>query len=86
MCDEIPRPAFDRRGSKCDCRLSGTFAAVEEVNNSLNGLSTEARRQKLEEGARNEGKAVYYGTIQESDARELLDGFKRKYPFLQTGH
>jgi len=64
----------------------GDSRTIEEVINSLRGLSAEARRQKLQEGARNEGKAVYYGTIQESDARELLDGFKRKYPFLQTGH
>lgn len=64
----------------------GDSRTVEEVVNSLKGISTEARLQKLEEGARNERRAVYYGTIQESDARELLDGFKKKYPFLQTGH
>lgn len=59
---------------------------VEEVVRSLKGLSPEARQKRLEEGARAEGKAIYYGTIQEDDARELLAGFKRKYPFLQTGH
>lgn len=64
----------------------GDSRTVEEVVNSLKGLSPEARQKKLEEGARAEGKAVYYGTIQADDARELLDGFKRKYPFLQIGH
>src|SRR5919109_378193 len=66
------------------CR--GHSLTVEEVVSTLKGLSMESRRQKLEEGSRNEGKAVYYGTIQESDARELLAGFKKKYPFVQTGH
>ena len=64
----------------------GHSRTVEDVISSLKGLSGESRRQKLEEGARKEGKAVYYGTIQESDAREILEGFKRKHPFLQTGH
>ncbi len=64
----------------------GDSRTVEEVLNSLKGLSPEARQKRLEEGARTEGTTVYYGTIQADDARELLDGFKRKYPFLQTGH
>lgn len=64
----------------------GDSRTVEEVISSLRGLSPEARQERLEEGARTEGKAVYYGTIQEDDARQLLNGFKRKYPFLQTGH
>ena len=59
---------------------------AEDVINSLKGLSLEARQKTLEAGARKEGKAVYYGTIQESDAREILAGFKRKHPALQTGH
>ncbi len=59
---------------------------IEEVINSLRGLSTEARQKRLEEGARTERKVVYYGTIQADDGRELLDGFKRKYPFLETNH
>lgn len=64
----------------------GNSRTVEEVINSLRGLSPEARQKRLEDGARAERKAVYYGTIQEDDARELLNGFKRKYPFVQTGH
>lgn len=64
----------------------GLSLTIDEVLNSIKGLSGESRRKKLEQGARREGKAVYYGTIQESDAREILEGFKRKYPALQTGH
>ncbi len=64
----------------------GDSRTVEEVINSLKGLSAEARQKRLEEGARTERRAVYYGTIQADDARELLDDFKRKYPFIETAH
>ena len=64
----------------------GDSRTIEEVINALRGLSAEARQRRLEEGARIERKAVYYGTIQADDARELLDGFKRKYPFIETAH
>jgi iron(III) transport system substrate-binding protein len=57
-------------------------ATVEEAINSLKGLSPEARRKKLEEGSKSESKPAFYHTVIVEDAREILAGFKRKYPFI----
>lgn len=59
---------------------------VEELVRSLDGLSPEARLEKLVAGAKKEGRVVFYGTASADDAREFLAGFKRRYPFLETGH
>lgn len=59
---------------------------IEELVRSLDGLSPEARQEKLLEGAKKEGRVVFYGTASADDAREFLAGFKRRYPFLETGH
>ena len=59
---------------------------AEELVQSLKGLSAKARSEKLVEGAKKEGKAVFYGTASAEDARKFLAGFRRKYPFLETGH
>ena len=76
------------------CILGHPFSApmdaraqtIKELIKSLDGLSTKARIEKLMEGARREGRAVFYGTANAADARKFLNGFKRKYPFLTTGH
>ncbi len=66
---------------------SGVHAqTVGEVVQSVNGLSSAARHQKLVEGAKREGRAVFYGTVNAAHARKILDGFKRRYPFLTIGH
>lgn len=59
---------------------------AEEVVRSLNGLSPQARLEKLVAGAKKEGRAVFYGTASAEDARKFLEGFRRRYPFLETGH
>jgi len=40
---------------------------------------------KLVEGAKKEGKMVWYTTIDINDAHALLKGFEKKYPFMKTG-
>ncbi len=75
--------SFNRSDSiRCGVRAQ----TVEEVVQSMNGLSSAARHQKLVEGAEREGRAVFYGTVNAAHARKFLDGFKRRYPFLTIGH
>jgi iron(III) transport system substrate-binding protein len=59
---------------------------AEGLVRSLSGLSPQARLEKLVAGAKKEGRAVFYGTASADDARQFLAGFKRRYPFLETGH
>ena len=39
---------------------------------------------KLIEGAKKEGKLVWYTTMGVSDSKPMLDAFKKKYPFVKT--
>lgn len=57
---------------------------VEEVVRSLEGLAPGARRVKLVEGAKREGRVVFYAATRASQSQALLGGFQRHYPFLKT--
>ncbi|MFQ5683856.1 MAG: ABC transporter substrate-binding protein [Candidatus Binatia bacterium] len=59
---------------------------AEKLVGSLNELSAKARQKTLLEGAKREGRVVFYGTANASDARKFLRGFKQKYPFLTIDH
>jgi iron(III) transport system substrate-binding protein len=59
---------------------------IEELVRSLDGLSAEARLEKLVDGAKKEGNVVFYGTTSAEDARQYLEAFRRRYPFLETNH
>lgn len=59
---------------------------IEKLVRSLDGLSAKARLGKLVEGAKKEGKVVFYGTASADDARKFLAGFRQRYPFLETDH
>jgi len=43
-----------------------------------------AHTAKLIEGAKNEGKLVWYTSMNISDSRRLLDVFEKKYPFVKS--
>lgn len=45
-----------------------------------------AREAQLVEAAKREGKVILYGTTNITVMQELLDRFKRKYPFLQVSN
>jgi len=47
--------------------------------------SEEQRTAKLVEGAKKEGNLLWYSATEVKDSIELLDGFKKKYPFTNTG-
>jgi iron(III) transport system substrate-binding protein len=57
-----------------------------EVLSPLQGLQAPSREAQLVEGAKREGKVVLYGTTNIAVMQELLDRFKKKYPFLQVAN
>jgi iron(III) transport system substrate-binding protein len=52
-------------------------------NNAL-ALSLEAHTAKLVQGAKKEGKMSFYATLNIEHSTILLNGFKKKYPFIKT--
>src|SRR5574341_717516 len=41
-------------------------------------------QEKLIEGAKREGKMVWYSSLNINDSKALLDRFEQKYPFIRT--
>ncbi|MCZ6625874.1 MAG: extracellular solute-binding protein [Deltaproteobacteria bacterium] len=58
--------------------------SVEEVIKSLKGLSPKERQEKLVEGAKREGKVVFYAATRASQAKLLLDSLMKRYPFIKA--
>jgi iron(III) transport system substrate-binding protein len=50
----------------------------------LNALAPKERQDALVAGARSEGVLEWYGSQQAADVREILDLFKRRYPFVEV--
>ena len=55
-----------------------------EVLLQFQGLQGGAREAQLVEAAKRDGKIVLYGTTNIAVMQELLERFKKKYPFLQV--
>lgn len=51
---------------------------------SIGSAQTDKEMEKIIEGAKKEGKVVYYGSTSSTEANEMLRGFQRKYPFIKT--
>lgn len=47
---------------------------------------TDSEMQAIIEGAKKEGKVVFYGSISVSEATPVLKAFEKKYPFLEVNH
>ncbi len=60
--------------------------SAAEVLKSYEGLTGKEREARLIEGAKREGKMVYYGTTAIDHSKRILDAFKKRYPFMTTGH
>jgi iron(III) transport system substrate-binding protein len=60
--------------------------SAAEVLKAYGNLRGTEREAKLMEGAKREGKMVYYGTTAIDHSKRILDAFKKKYPFIKTGH
>ncbi len=61
-----------------------SYGGAGDILKAYEGLGAKERQAKLIEGAKREGKVVYYGTIAIDQSTLLLDAFKLQYPFLQT--
>lgn len=51
---------------------------------SLQAAEIKEHGRRLVEGAKREGRLVYYASMSIEDARILTQGFERKYPFVKT--
>ena len=60
--------------------------SAAQVLKAYEGLTGKEREAKLIEGAKREGKMVYYGTTAIDHSKRILDAFKKRYPFMKTGH
>ena len=60
--------------------------SAAEVLKTYERLTGKEREAKLIEGAKREGKMVYYGSTAIDHSKRILDAFKKKYPFIKTGH
>jgi iron(III) transport system substrate-binding protein len=61
-----------------------SFGGAGDILRAYEKLTTKEREAKLFEGAKREGKVVYYGTIAVDQSTPLLDAFRAQYPFLKT--
>ncbi len=88
-------------GFSMPCRLAWLYCAMglflllpavshgksaAEVLKAYEGLTGKEREAKLIGGAKREGKMVYYGTAAIDHSKRILDAFKKRYPFMTTGH
>lgn len=60
--------------------------SAAQVLKAYEGLTGKEREAKLIEGAKREGKMVYYGTTAIDHSNRILNAFKKRYPFMKTGH
>ncbi|MCZ6622952.1 MAG: extracellular solute-binding protein [Deltaproteobacteria bacterium] len=55
-----------------------------QVLAEFRGLSPSEREKRLVAGAKKEGKVIYYGSGNVRDNQQILQGFKKRYPFLEV--
>jgi iron(III) transport system substrate-binding protein len=71
ICGFVPRQSYG--------------ATAAEVLKSYGKLSSKEREAKLIDGAKREGKLVYYGSILADQMKHVFDEFNKKYPFVTVG-
>ena len=54
------------------------------LGTSLHGADGDGLQRQLIEGAKKEGKLVFYTSVETEFARSLTSGFEAKYPFIKT--
>lgn len=60
------------------------FAGAVPLVSPISLSAQQQREARLIEGAKKEGKLVFWGSDQASIMRPVLDAFSKKYPFIQT--
>ena len=63
--------------------VSGASAADRSIADVAN-LTGPERQTILEEGARREGELLWIGSFNEDNARPIIDGFSKRYPFIKV--
>src|SRR5262245_51672933 len=53
-------------------------------NGSSESTAQSGPSEAVLEGAKKEGSVVWYGTINVTDGRRVIDAFEKKYPFLKV--
>ena len=82
---------------KINASCIGVFAALliaasakaqsaGEILKSYDALSKPDKRARLIDGAKKEGRFVFYGTLGVDAAAPMLEKFRQAYPFLTIGH
>ena len=64
--------------------VSWTLVFLWLLCNSVAAADGDARQRQLIEGAKKEGKMVFYTSVETEFARALTSGFEAKYPFIKT--
>ena len=59
-------------------------ATAAEVLKGYERLTGREREAKLLEGAKRDGKVVYYGSMLADQMKRILDEFNKKYPFIEV--
>ena len=65
-------------------KLPALAKDAADVLAELKGLSDSKREKRLLEGAKKEGKVVYYTSGNVRDNQETIRGFEKRYPFLEV--
>lgn len=60
--------------------------STEELLAEINALPSAQRQQRLEEGAKREGKLTTYGVPSVGFMGEILKGFMARYPYIRAEH
>jgi iron(III) transport system substrate-binding protein len=68
---------------KLACMLAVTVCAAVMLFSSGGRAQTDKEMDKIIEGAKREGRVVYYGSTSTTEANEMLKGFQKKYPFVK---
>lgn len=66
---------------------SGSAHAQADAETALarvNGMPVKERMDALVAGARKEGALEWYGSLQVADVKDLIERFKKKYPFIEV--
>src|SRR3972149_8337776 len=68
--------------------LTAAFAQAPKVPVTYPGDNEEtiARRAQWIEGAKKEGKVIWWSTTQTNEAKPVLAAFSKRYPFIKVEH
>lgn len=66
------------------CRSEAAEIDGEAMLARINAMAPKERAETLVAGARREAELEWYGSLQAADVRDLIERFKKKYPFIDV--